>query len=93
MKVVFLNSFDKAYRKLPGNKQRQADKAIEKLIYCLDEDINPMPKGLGLEKRSGGFGYCRIDIHRRILFKHEKKMLIFYLLGTHKQIDNYLKNI
>ncbi|MFH1878518.1 MAG: hypothetical protein ABH883_06905 [Candidatus Omnitrophota bacterium] len=93
MKIAFLKSFDKAYIKLPEEKQCLADKAIEKLIPCLEDIVTPAPKGLGLEKRRGGFGYCRIDIHLRILFKQEKDLLIFYLLGTHKQIDNYLKNI
>ena len=69
MKTIFLKSFDKAYKKLSPLKQKQAGKIIEKLVYYLKESISPLPKGLGIERRKGGYGYCRIDIYLRVLFK------------------------
>lgn len=93
MKIIFLKTFDKAYKKLSSSKQKQTGKTIEKLVYYIEESVSPIPKGLGLERRKGGYGYCRIDLYFRILFKKEKDTLIFYFLGTHKQIDTYIKNL
>ncbi|MFH1664600.1 MAG: hypothetical protein ABIA77_00420 [Candidatus Omnitrophota bacterium] len=93
MKIIFLKSFDKAYSKVSSGKQEQIDKTIEKLVYYLGEREAPMPKGIGMEKRKGGYGYCRVDIHLRVVFKEEKDALIFYLVGTHKQVETYIKNL
>ncbi|GAI05981.1 unnamed protein product, partial [marine sediment metagenome] len=75
MRVAYLSSYDKNYKKLPKNKQLKAEYAIDILIDFFK--IGQKPKGLGLKKLKNNYWEIRVDLHYRIIFELEKDLISF----------------
>ena len=89
MRVAYLSSYDKNYKKLPKNKQLKAEYAIDILIDFFK--IGQKPKGLGLKKLKNNYWEVRVDLHYKIIFELEKDLISFVLVGNHDSIKNFLK--
>jgi len=89
MRVAYLSSYDKNYKKLPKNKQLKAEYAIDILIDFFK--IGQKPKGLGLKKLRNNYWEIRVDLDYRIIFEIEKNLISFVFVGNHSSIKKFLK--
>jgi mRNA-degrading endonuclease RelE of RelBE toxin-antitoxin system len=85
------SSFDRTYRRLSKPDQQAAEEAIRRLVHGLD--TGERTEGLGLKKLQREFWEVRAGLSIRVLFKLEKGIVIFVVVGTHDQIRKYLKHV
>lgn len=90
MKVRYLNSFDKTFNRLPISKQLKVIEVVDILISFL-ETKSRLTKGIGIKKLRKNFWEVRISLKLRILFKIQKGLLIFVLVGSHDDIKRYIR--
>lgn len=91
MKYYFKPSFIHLFKKLDKAKQKQAIDSIERLksLFGLKQNY----EGLGLKCLIKNIWEIRITIKDRIVFSLEKNTLTFILIGSHDDINRFLKNL
>ncbi len=90
MRIDYLSSYDRSFRKLRPSLQKEAELAIGRLMDSLVSGIRP--QGLGLRKLRNDFWEVRIDLAHRILFRLRKDWLTVVLVGSHNDIHRYVKD-
>ena len=84
------SSFDRTYRRLPRPEQAAVEQALTRLVRALES--GERAEGLGLKKLERGFWEIRAGLSIRILFKLEKGLVTFVIVGTHDAIRRYLRH-
>lgn len=85
------NSFDRTYRKLSDEEREGVEQALTRLVRALD--YGERSEGLGLKKLERDFWEIRAGLSIRILFKLEKGLVTFVIVGTHDALRRYLRHI
>ncbi|MEK7449289.1 MAG: hypothetical protein AAB019_07365 [Planctomycetota bacterium] len=91
IKFRYLSSFNRSFKELSGEKQKQAQAAVESLLDFYDTGLRP--PGLGLKKLRRSYWEIRAGLDIRIIFMLEKETVTFVLTGTHNDIRRFLKII
>ena len=89
MKINFLTSFDRSFKKLPLKMQDKTINAIDALLEAIE--MGKIPKGLGLKKLRKNFWEIRIDIRCRLLLEFSKDTLTIIFVGDHDSLKEFLK--
>ena len=89
MRLDYLSSYDKSFKKLPKNRQLKAVQTIDILIDFFK--TGRKPKGLGLKKLRNNYWEIRIDKGWRILFEFKSDLVTFIIAGDHDSIKKFLK--
>lgn len=89
MRVEYLSSYDRTFRKLPTKTQTQVIHAIDRLLTYFQ--TRQRPAGLGLRHLHKSYWEIRAGIDIRILFQLQKDILSFILAGTHDDIRRALR--
>ena len=89
MKFEYKPSFDKTFKKLEEVQKKQVRKAIFSLIDFFD--TGKKTTGLGLKNLRKEFWEIRCSRNIRMLFKFERDMISFIIVGNHNDIKNCLK--
>ena len=88
MKVVFTESFQRDYKKLPAGVQKSLDKALKFLI------TNPRHPSLQSKKiPATSIWYARLSKVYRFTFQFENDSVILRRVGTHKILDQERRTI
>lgn len=85
------SSFDRTYRKLSSQDQATVEQALTRLIRALES--GERAEGLGLKKLERDFWEIRAGLSIQILFKLQKGLVIFVIVGTHDAIRRYLRHV
>ena len=91
MKVEYLSSYDRSFRKLPVPLQSQVIAALDRLLDYFATGQRPV--GLGLRRLHHSYWEIRAGIDVRVLFELEKDCLTMVLVGHHEQIRRALKRV
>lgn len=95
LRFSFKSNFQKAFDKLPPQKQQLVLKALNALAYYFQS--GQAPQGLGIRKlyARGPHKTCeaRISIDLRLVWVETKEEAIFALLGDHDEVQRFLKNL
>ena len=89
MKFEYLNSYNRSFKKLPRNIQKNVSKAISQFIDFILS--GQKPEGLGLKKLYKHYWEIRVGLSFRILFELKGNLVTFILVGDHNQIEQFLK--
>lgn len=84
------SSFDRTYGKLADQDQAVVEQALARLVRAFES--GERTEGLGLKKLERDFWEIRAGLPIRVLFKLEKNLLTFVIVGTHDTIQRYLKH-
>jgi len=85
------SSFDRTYRRLIPAVKFAAEKTIARFIHSLE--VNQIPEGVGLKKLREDFWEIRVGLSIRVLLKWESEQIRFIIIGTHQDIQNYLRRL
>ena len=91
MKYERKNSFKRALKRLPPDRQKRAGAAIQALITFYESKIKT--EGLGLIYLRDDVWEIRSSLKDRILFSLEDDLVSFLVVGNHDAIRRYLKNL
>jgi mRNA-degrading endonuclease RelE of RelBE toxin-antitoxin system len=92
MRFEFKPSFDRSLRSLPHEEKEEVKKETLHAIDVLSQD-RPLSHGLGLKRLRGDYWEFRVGIRTRAIFRWDKDLVEFILVGNHDQIKRYLKGI
>jgi len=87
----FAPSFDRSFRRLPLDRQRRVQKAVDRTIDLLE--AGQLPVGLGLKRLRASIWEFRAGLADRIIFRLEGSEATFVLAGNHDEIRRYLKGL
>lgn len=82
MKIKAYKRFRKAYRNLPENVQKKADKQIA----ILSKDLQHPSLHTKKIKGSKGIWEARIDIHHRLTFEIIEDTIFLRVAGNHDEV-------
>ncbi|MBU1486775.1 hypothetical protein KKH56_01825 [bacterium] len=88
MRVDYLSSYDRSFRRLNRKEQEKTIEAIDLLVEAIKG--SKKPKGLGLKKVRKDYWEIRIGISKRIIFRFEPQALIVTFVGDHEEIKRFL---
>jgi mRNA-degrading endonuclease RelE of RelBE toxin-antitoxin system len=91
VKYEYKPSFDRTFKKLDKDRQKEAKKAIFALIDFFE--TGERTSGLGLKQLRGDFWGIRCGLKDRIIFTFEGDMVGFLIVGSHDEIRKFLKNL
>jgi len=89
MRLNYLKSYDRSFKKLTSTQQENAIKAIDALIELIKTDKKP--QGLGLKKVRSDYWEMRLSAKNRIIFEFKGDVINFAFVGSHNEIKNFLK--
>lgn len=95
LRSSFKSTFQKAFDKLPRQKQQLVLKALEALTSYFQTGLAPY--GLRIKKLySGGVHKtfeARVSADLRLVWVETEEEAIFALLGNHDEVQRFLKNL
>jgi hypothetical protein len=77
---------------LPYEEKEEIKKAILHAIDVLSQD-RPLFHGLGLKRLRGDFWEFRVGIRARVVFRWNRYLAEFVLVGDHDQIKRFLRSV
>lgn len=89
MRYSRATAFDRTCRALEASQRAIVEQAIAQLVHALDTGRHT--EGLGLKKLQYGFWEIRAGLSIRILCTWKSDLVTFVLVGTHDEIQRYLK--
>ena len=92
MRIEFKPSFDRSIKALNSRDKDEIKNIIIELIDILSTD-GPLREGLGLKRLQGPYWEIRKGLNARILFRWQKDLVEFVLVGDHDDIKRFLKSI
>ena len=91
MRVEYLASYDRAFRKLPPLVQSHAIEAIDSLLDYFQ--TGRRPHGLGLKRLRKVYWEIRVGLDVRILFQLQRDYLSFVFVGDHDEMRRWLREL
>lgn len=91
LRYTFKSAFQKAFDKLPSEKQQLSLKAVEALGHYFK--TQEAPYGLRIKKLHERTFEARISADLRLVWVQTKDEVIFALLGNHEDVRRFLKNL
>ena len=89
MRVEYLASYDRSFRKLPTSSQTRTVQAIDRLLdYFL---TGQRPHGLGLKRLRRDYWEIRVGLSIRVLCELRGDRLTFIIVGDHGDIRQWLR--
>ena len=89
MRFEPLPSYIRSFKRLePANKDKVKD-TIDKYVDFFDG--GPRPEGLGLKRLSKDIWEIRVDLKIRVVFRLEKDLVQWGLVGNHDDIKRFLR--
>ena len=92
MRFEFKPSFDRSVKNFHGKEKEDIKKIAIQTIDILSCD-KMIHKGIGLKRLKDNFWEVRYGLKARILFRWEKDLVEFILVGDHNDIKRYLRPI
>lgn len=91
MQINYLKSYDRCFKKLTPQEQRETIQAIDALLDFLKS--GKKPKGLGLKKLRKDYWEIRIGIRNRVIFEFRENMLNIISVGDHQAVRRLLREL
>lgn len=91
MRIDYLTSFDRSFKKLPSSVQTKIQSIIGSFFDHLVTGIRP--QGLGLRRLKGSFWEIRVGLQYRVLFELGKDLIVFVFVGNHEEVKRFLRNL
>ena len=91
MTYSFASSFDRLFKRLPTDRRRRVQLAVNRLIDLLD--LGHRPAGLGLKLLRKEIWEFRIGLRDRVVLKLERSSVIFLIVGNHEDVQRDLKRM
>ena len=89
MRFEPLPSYIRSFKKLePALKERVKD-AIDKYVDFFEG--GPRPEGLGIKRLSNHIWEIRVDLKIRVVFRLEKDLVQWGLVGSHDDIKRFIR--
>ena len=82
-------AFDRAFRRLPRERQARAKEAIRQLVVFFE--TRQQPQGLGLTRLRGDYWEVRAGLGDRVLFRLTGDLVEFIIVGNHDDIRRALR--
>lgn len=89
MRLNYLKSYDRSFRKLKSPQQENVIKAIDALIEFIK--TGKKPQGLGLKKVRRDYWEIRLSVKNRIIFEFKGDVINFVFVGGHNGVIKFLK--
>ena len=89
MRLNYLKSYDRLFKKLASPQQENAIKAIDALIEFIK--TGKKPQGLGLKKVRSDYWEIRLSVKNRIIFEFKSDIINFTFVGSHNEVKKFLK--
>jgi len=89
MRLNYLKSYDRSFKKLPSPEQGNVIKSIDALIEFIK--IGKKPQGLGLKKVRKDYWEIRLSVKNRIIFEFKGNVINFAFVGNHNEVKKFLK--
>lgn len=89
MRLNYLKSYDRSFKKLTPSQQENGIKAIDALIDFIK--TGKKPQGLGLKKVRSDYWEMRLSVKNRIIFEFKGDVINFAFVGSHNEIKKFLK--
>ncbi len=84
MKIIFHGNFDKRYKKLRKNEQRQTKERLELFLH---DEFNPILNNHPLKGKYKNYRSINITGNLRALYKlHDADVRIFVVVDTHSNL-------
>ena len=90
MKYFVGKGFERILKKLHPNIRLETQRKIDIFVRTLE--AGQVPIGLGIKKIKEELWEFRITLSIRILFQWNKKSVIFLFLGSHNEVQQFLKH-
>lgn len=91
MRYVTTAAFDESVSALAEIKKKTVKKAIRMAVAFFE--TGDLPHGLGFKSLGHGIWEIRAGLSERVLFYKDKETVVFVLVGSHDEIQKYLKNL
>ena len=89
MRLNYLKSYDRSFRKLTSPQTENVIKAIDALIEFIK--TGKKPQGLGLKKVRRDYWEIRLSVKNRIIFEFKGDVINFVFVGSHNGVRKFLK--
>jgi len=91
MEIYYAPAFERIYKKLDSNLQRNVRTTVSKIIdaYTVGEET----PGLGIKQLRGTIWEARSGLKLRVVFVKAHKSITFVLAGSHDDVKNFLKRV
>lgn len=89
MRLNYLKSYDRSFRKLTSPQQENVIKAIDALIEFIK--TGEKPEGLGLKNVRSDYWEIRLSVKNRIIFEFKGDAINFVFVGGHNGVRRFLK--
>ncbi len=90
MEYFYAAAFERSLKGLDQNRKQRLQKSIQLAVAFFE--TNSMPSGLGLKLLQRGIWEIRSGLADRILFRRNKDVIEFLLVGSHDEIKRFLKH-
>ena len=88
--LAFSNNFIRQHAKLAIEERAGVKDTLKNFTEALDN--NEIRKGFGFKKLRTNVFEIRVDIRLRLLILEENGQMVCHVVGTHNDIENFLKN-
>ncbi len=89
MRLNYLKSYDRLFKKLTSPQQKSAIKAIDALIEFIK--TGKKPQGLGLKKVRSDYWEIKLSVKNRIIFEFKSDIINFAFVGSQNEVKKFLK--
>jgi len=88
MRINYLRSYDRLFKKLTSPQQENVIKAIDALIEFIK--TGKKPQRLGLKKVRSDYWEIRLSVKNRIIFEFKDDAINFAFVGNHNEVKKFL---
>ncbi|MCU0665677.1 MAG: hypothetical protein MUF05_01100 [Candidatus Omnitrophica bacterium] len=92
MRFEFKPSFEHSLKSLHSKTQEEVKNSCLKIIDILSQD-RFIHKGIGLKRLKGDYWEVRHGLKTRLIFRWNKDLVEFVLVGSHDDIKRYLRKV
>jgi len=89
MRLNYLASYDRSFKKLTSPQQENSIRAVDALIKFIK--TGKKPQGFGLKKVRKDYWEIRLSVKNRIIFEFKVDMINFAFVGDHNEVRKFLK--
>ncbi len=93
MRIEFKSSFKRSLKSLRSFTREECAKEVVKKFILALENKDPISSGFGLTKLKKNYYEIRSGLCDRIMFRKQKDLIEFVLVGDHNDIRRFLKFI
>ena len=90
MRLNYLKSYDRSFKRLTSPQQENAIKAIDALIEFIK--TGKKPQGLGLKKVRSDYWEIGLSVKNRIIFEFKGDVINFAFVGNHDDVKKFLSS-